>query len=78
MKTIEPLVKHDTEDLVQKLESLLEMAKKGEIINFASIYFSTQGEPHMTVSYRERDRYRVVGLLTILTNELASKFEIIT
>lgn len=56
---------HDTEDLVPRLERILDLAKEGRVTDFASVYFQ-DGEPSYAVSYRSANRVKMLGMAVVL------------
>jgi len=66
----------DIEDLVPRLETMLDMAKKGLLTDFVAVY-DLGGEPSFTISYRSRNRFRVIGMLQTVLQHLVDKFELI-
>lgn len=63
-------IKHfDSEDIVTRLERLLNLAKEDRLHDFACVYF-LDDEPSYTHSYRVTNRIRLIGHLTILLRHI--------
>lgn len=67
--------KHDTDDLVPRLERILELARENRLCDFAAVYYLND-EPSFTLSYRARSRIRLIGHLEVLKKALLDLIDI--
>jgi hypothetical protein len=75
MKVVD-ILKKDSDDLVPKLEKLLDLAKQNRISNFVSIYFDSESCPCYSMSYRDKDRLKIVGLLGVMIDYFNKFFQV--
>lgn len=66
----------DIDNITPMLENLVDLSKKGLITDYVAVYYSG-GEPAFALSYRARNRFRVIGMLQTVLQHLVDKFELV-
>lgn len=75
MKLVD-IKKADNEELIPRLEKLLEYAKENRLHDFACVYY-LDDEPSFTHSYRVANKIRLIGHLMVLTQGIMDSIEIV-
>lgn len=72
---ITPLEKDAINDLVPRLERILQLTKEGKITDFLCVYYN-ENEPSFSHSFKEKGRLRLIALMQIMLQNLISKIVI--